>query len=185
MMGDSHELAGPAAWFLFSATTYVVPDLVPLRMDGFEIVAGSAVASRLSHGWPSPDADGHKVLAKLIPGGHRGPLHMPDLMSAVGAGLIWAAWGSPARSMVVAAAVAWMAHLAADMGWGKVPFLLAGGRRYGLTLDTDGWTERWLVRRLLLPLAVVSGVVAMWLATVGGIPALDMPSVSEVASWRP
>jgi hypothetical protein len=183
MMKDSHELAGPAAWFIYSAATYVVPDLAPLRMDAFEIVAGSAVASRLSHGWPSPDADGHKILAKLIPGGHRGPLHMPDLMAVVGAGLIWAAWGSPARSMVVAAVVAWIAHLAADMGWGKVPFALAGGKRCGLTLDTDGWAERWIVRRLLLPLAVASGAAALWLATVGTVPAVGVPSFAEVAAW--
>lgn len=177
MMGDSHARAGVAAWFTYAGAVTLIPAAAPLRMDVFELLAGAVVAGATSHGWLSPDADGHKWLAKLIPGGHRGPLHMPDLMAAVGAGLLYLAWDSPARSMVAALVVAWLVgHLASDAAFGKVPFLLAGGRRYGLSLETDGWFERVIVRKLLLPVALVAGAASAWMTS--GLP---VPSRQHVA----
>jgi hypothetical protein len=183
MMRPSHARVGPCAWFTFSAATYLIPEAEPLRPDLFEMFAGSIIASSTSHGWLSPDVDGHRWLGKLIPGGHRGPLHMPDLVLAVGALLLWLSRESPAQSMVAALLCGWIGHVIADLAFGKVPFALAGGKRYGLTLDTDGFVERWIVRRLLLPLAVVSAAAALWLAPVGAVPAVGVPSFAEVAAW--
>lgn len=176
MMGPSHSRSAVAAWFVTAGALTLAPAYtdVPLPvLDLWEVGYGAVVAGAVSHGWLSPDADGHRWLGKLIPGGHRGPLHMPDLVAVVCAALLWLSWASPARGMTMALTVGWLSHVAGDFFYGRVPFALTGGKRVGFELDTDGWVERWFVRRLLGVAAVVSGVAVVWVGLGMPVDAVD------------
>lgn len=169
MMGESHSRAGVVAWF--GLTTWQAAGGGE-ALDVWQVASGAILVAATARGWLSPDADGHRWLGKVIPGGHRGPLHCPDLVSAVGVLLWHLSVASSAHFAVGAVVVGWLSHLLGDALFGGVPFLVLGGRRrYGLRLDTDGWFERWVVRRLLLVMALAAGVLALATAVDPTIPA--------------
>lgn len=168
MMGESHSRAGVVTWFALTTAQTVRVGEGP---DVWQVAAGAVLVAATSRGWLSPDADGHRWLGKVIPGGHRGPLHCPDLVCAVGALLWYLSASSPAHFAVGAVIIGWLSHLLGDALFGGVPFFVLGARRrYGLRLDTDGWFERWVVRRLLLVFALVAGVLALATALDPTIP---------------
>lgn len=169
MMGESHSRAGVLTWFGV-ATWQATQGREAL--DVWQVASGAILVGATARGWLSPDADGHRWLGKIIPGGHRGPLHCPDLVFAVGALLWWLSAASPAHFAVGAVVIGWLSHLLGDALFGGVPFLVLGARRrYGLHLDTDGWFERWVVRRLLLVAALAAGVLAFATTARPGLPA--------------
>jgi hypothetical protein len=139
MMGPSHAVAGGVAWIA----------VAPLfGVHGWPLVAGVAVAAVSAHGRLSPDCDRYPLLAKFIPGGHRGLTH-------------WWPWpvlavflaGPPPFTLswpVLAVAVAWASHDVTDAVFGKVPIwpkITRHGVRWrcwGLGFRTGGWVERWI-----------------------------------------
>lgn len=150
-----HQAAAQAAWLTAAA-------LHP-GLSITEIICGAVVASSMAADDWSPDADQRGWMADLIPGGHRGVTHMPEVVAlalwgvihvTTEAGFGWFGW---------AAAAAWGSHLLVDAGWGRIPSLLLGGRRIGFKLNTGGPTEK----------------AATWLMAVGCVPllwwALGMP----------
>lgn len=174
MMGRTHRPLGVATWFTLAALLVATDWIV---LDVWQVLAGAIIAEATSSGPKSPDADGHPILARLIPGGHRGPLHMPDLVALVGALLLWLSGDSPAHFAVAAVVCGWLTHLLlGDLPFGGVPWavlwlVFRDGRRHGLKLRTDGWFERTLVRRAMLPLSWVAGTAAV-AATTGAWPVL-------------
>jgi membrane-bound metal-dependent hydrolase YbcI (DUF457 family) len=182
MMGRSHAPAGTLTWFGVSAALAIAPAYTdaPLpELDVFQVVYGAVMAGATAHDWLSPDADRHPILGRLIPGGHRGPLHTPEIVAAISALLLWLSWDSPAAGTSLAVAVGWMSHVLADAVFGEVPWLIAGGRRHGLGLDTDGVFERCVVRPLLAPAACLAGAFAI--AASAGLPAVEWTAAA--ARW--
>ncbi len=101
-------------------------------------------------------------MAKIIPGGHRGPTHMPELVAGV-LFLLTMVAGDDLDWFVLAAAAAWGSHLFVDFFWGGIPFALAtlaGNRkRIGFKLDTGGPTEEmvtWGLTMAAFPLAYLA-----------------------------
>lgn len=151
-----HQATAQATWLTYCATH---------PMGWQEIVCGAVVASSMCADDWSPDADRGGWIAKLLPGGHRGVTHMPEVVLAglwvihhflTGRGYDW---------FVIAAGAGWLSHLAADFVHGRIPFLLLGGRRLGFTFDTGGPFETavtWLLTIACLPLA--------WMAFGGPLP---------------
>lgn len=147
-----HQAAAQSTWLTYCA--YLQHAGTPL--DWQEIACGCVVASSMCADDWSPDVDQRGWLAKLIPGGHRGPTHMPEVVLAAlwlvhhflgGRGYDW---------FSLAAAAGWGSHLAADFFFGRIPFLVLGGRRVGFTFDTGGFVERvvtWLLAVACVPLA--------------------------------
>jgi hypothetical protein len=145
-----HQAAAQAAWLGFAAVH-------PLPWQ--QVVAGAVVASSMCADDWSPDVDQGGWLANVLPGGHRWVTHMPELVAALAwaviyfsttAGFGWFGW---------AAAAAWGSHLAVDCLFGRIPLLILGGRRVGLTFDTGGFTERvltWAFTVAALPLAWIA-----------------------------
>jgi hypothetical protein len=180
MMGPSHSRAGVAAWFAW--TTWQAYQGQGEVLDVYEVTAGAVLSGAASRGWLSPDIDGHRWLGRVIPGGHRGPLHCPDFVLVLSALLWHFSASSGAHFAVQAVTIGWASHLLGDFFFGGVPFLLLGGKkRYGPDLDTDGWFEVWIVRRLLLAAAVPAGVLAV---ATSFYPALPAEILSVYASGR-
>lgn len=150
-----HEAAAQFAWLGFC-----VIEPQPWQI----VIAGAVVASSTCSGDWSPDADQGAWVGKLIPGGHRGPTHMPELVALT----LWLfADLSPALLdwFVMAVAAGWGSHLATDCGWGRIPLLVLGGKRVGLRFKTGGQIESvvaWFLSVASLPLA--------WVAFGGPIP---------------
>lgn len=146
MNGTGHRIVANASWLAIAGAIHVGP---------MEVLCGAIVASSMSSDDFSPDVDQRGLLAKVIPGGHRGMTHTPELVTAglwlfiwltTSAGYPWFGW---------AAAAGWGSHLLADMAWGRIPFLITGGRRVGLTLDTGGPAEHavaWVLGLACVPL---------------------------------
>jgi hypothetical protein len=132
------------------------------------LAAGAAIALACGHGHLSPDADHPAVaplLARLVPGGHRGILHWPPIPAA-----LW--WAAPLTGVyawqVLAVALSWASHLAADLICGELPWWPRRGRRggwhrWGLGLATGGRFERWVA----LPLALT---VSCWATATTTLP---------------
>lgn len=147
MMGPSHRVAGVAAWLAFADLT---------RAAAVPVAAGVVLAAATSHGRLSPDMDNYPLLAKVIPGGHRGIAHwwpVPALfLLALFTSVPW--W------IPVSVTVAWGSHLVTDAVFGKasrnrpagVPVLRSRGRwRYvGVGLKAGGATEKWVAVPLFL-----------------------------------
>jgi len=155
-MGPEHRVAAVAAWLGVAPHLGVTPG---------QLVVGTLFAGAAGHGRLSPDADQEGWLAKLIPGGHRGITHwwpVTLVMFLAGTRLGTYGW------QVEAVAVAWASHLGGDVVFGEIPVLpRRGGRwvRFGVGLDTGGWSERWVARPLLL-----LTVLALALVDAGVIP---------------
>jgi membrane-bound metal-dependent hydrolase YbcI (DUF457 family) len=120
-----------------------------------ELAFGAIVASATASDDYSPDADQRGMWAKLIPGGHRGPTHTPEIVALALAGVIWltAARGYPWAGWAVAAG--WGSHLLGDWLFGAIPWLILGGRRAGLGLKTGGRVEAalsWVLGVACVPL---------------------------------
>jgi hypothetical protein len=147
-----HQMAAQAAWLAVAGHQGFAPQ---------EIFTGAVVASAMCADDWSPDSDQGGWVARFVPKGHRGPLHMPEVALA----LIWLVQhvtvGRGYDFFWQAAAVAWLTHLAIDLPWGKIPLLILGGRRVGLTLDTGGPTEK-----VVTFLLAVAAVPLLWLALV-------------------
>lgn len=160
-----HQAAAQATWL--GLCTY--EQLAGNWSMGWEhVVAGAVVASSMCADDWSPDADQGGVMAKIIPGGHRGPTHMPELVAGV-LYLLTMAAPEDLDWFVLAAAAAWGSHLAMDFFWGGIPFALAtltgNSRRIGFRLDTGGPAES--VVTLLL---TASSVPLAYLALGGSLP---------------
>jgi membrane-bound metal-dependent hydrolase YbcI (DUF457 family) len=142
-----HQCAAQAAWLAVAGHQGYAPA---------EVITGAIVASAMCADDWSPDSDQGGWVAKVVPGGHRGLLHMPE----VALGLIWLTKhfteGRGYDWFWQATAVAWLTHLAIDLPWGKIPFLIFGGHRVGFKLKTGGPTERavtFLLAAASMPLA--------------------------------
>jgi hypothetical protein len=134
-MGPQHRVAAAAAW-LATATH--------LGVGGWQLAAGTVIAGAAGHGILSPDVDQRGLLADVIPGGHRGITHWWPIPVA----MWWA---------VLAVAIAWASHIAADAIFGAVPLtprLRGGWVHSGIGLRTGGFTERWVARWVLLAIVV-------------------------------
>jgi membrane-bound metal-dependent hydrolase YbcI (DUF457 family) len=111
MMGPSHRIAGVAAWL----------GVAPLvGVTDWRVAAGAGVAGAFAHGRLSPDMDIYPLLGTLIPGGHRGITHVwiwPVLVALLAFACRPAGWWF----VVLAVAVAWGSHVAADGVFGRVP----------------------------------------------------------------
>lgn len=163
-MRIGHQAAAQATWLSYCA----------LNPTGWqEIVCGAVVASSMCADDWSPDVDQGGYIAKILPGGHRGLTHMPEVVIAAlwvvnhflaGRGYDWFALGAGA---------AWLSHLTVDFGWGRIPFLLLGGRRLGFKLNTGGPAERvvtWALSGGCLPLAWVAFGATSIFPWPGGLP---------------
>jgi len=154
-----HQAAAQATWLGICSYRQLAPDM-PLSWQ--HVVAGAVVASSMCADDWSPDADQGGVMAKIIPGGHRGPTHMPELVGVVlytlgtlvGRDLDW---------FVLAASAAWGSHLFVDFFWGGIPFAAAtlsgNHRRIGFRLDTGGPAEQVvtvILTAAAIPLAYVA-----------------------------
>lgn len=124
-----------------------------------EITCGMVVASSMCADDWSPDVDHRGWIAKVLPGGHRGISHMPEVVI----GALWLIHhflaGRGYDWFPLAAGAAWGSHLAADFLHGRIPFLILGGRRVGFTFDTGGRVEAaltWVLTVACLPLAWVA-----------------------------
>jgi hypothetical protein len=157
MMDRGHRRTNAAIWFGLAAAGV-------LPVDPVSLFLGAAMVSATSSDDYSPDADQKGLVAKLVPGGHRGPTHMPELVAGscwilvhltAQRGYGWVGW---------AITVGWLGHLAADGVFGRIPFLILGGRRVGLGLKTGGRIEgfmAWAFGIAVVPLLVV----ALWRLT--------------------
>ena len=165
MNGAGHRLAGAATGAAWAVTT------VPYSLS--VVAMSAAVASATSHGWMSPDADQCRPfvwLQKITPNGgrwgdpfgHRRATHWlgwPILAWYATSG--WAGWDITTARLLI---LGWASHLLADLFWGTVPFAPWGGWHFGFSLDTGGFTERFLTWG---PLPLLLG----WLLL--GAPGLD------------
>lgn len=146
MNGTGHRIAANATWLAIAGLIHIGPA---------EILCGAIVASSTAADDFSPDIDQRGILADLIPGGHRGPTHMPELV-ALGLGLfVWLTTTSGYPWFGWAVAAGWGSHLFMDMWWGRIPFLILGGRRFGTKLDTGGPAEHavaWALGVACVPL---------------------------------
>jgi membrane-bound metal-dependent hydrolase YbcI (DUF457 family) len=150
-----HEAAAQFAWLGFCATHDQPWQIV---------IAGAVVASSTCSGDWSPDSDQGAWVGKLIPGGHRGPTHMPELV-ALALWLFAYCAGPELDWFVMAVTAGWLSHLVADAAFGRIPLLVLGGRRVGLRFKTGGKVEdvlAWCLSVAALPLA--------WVALGGPIP---------------
>jgi hypothetical protein len=152
MNGPAHRAVAVATWLA------AAPHLGVTHPG--HLAAGTAIALACGHGHLSPDADSNTVaplLARLIPGGHRGVLHLWAVPLAIG-------WAAPLTGVyswqVLAVALAWASHIAADAICGEVPIAprtRGGWHRAGLSLATGGAFER----RVATPAAILA---AAWCA---------------------
>jgi hypothetical protein len=161
MMRLGHQAAAQTTWLGYC--TWLTMHGQP--MDWREVACGAVVASSMCADDWSPDVDQGGWLAKVIPGGHRGITHTPEIVAVLlwlvhyalaGRGYDWFPRGATA---------AWGSHLAVDFICGRIPFLILGGRRIGLGLRTGGLGEAaltWLMTVACLPLA--------WVALGGPLP---------------
>jgi hypothetical protein len=145
------QMAVQAGWLGYCAMT---PGL-----GWQEVMCGAIVASSMAADDWSPDADQGGWVAKIVPGGHRGPLHMPEVVAVGMYGLDRVLEGRGYDWFAHAAAIAWGIHLATDFVCGRIPFLILGGRRVGLGFKTGG-----LLERVLTFLLAVACVPLAWLA---------------------
>lgn len=122
-----------------------------------EVLMGAVVASSMCADDWSPDADQGGWTAKILPGGHRGPTHMPEAV-AVTLFLMWQVLAPDHAWFVLAAGAAWGSHLLLDAIFGGIPWLvptmLGYRKRVGLGLKTGGPADRALA----------------WCFTVGSVP---------------
>lgn len=154
-----HQAAAQATWLGYCSYEQL---LGGWDLSWQHVLAGAVVASSMCADDWSPDADQGGVMAKIIPGGHRGPTHMPELVA--GALYLLAMVATDDLDwFVYAAAAAWGSHLAMDFFFGGIPFALASvlgtRKRIGLKLDTGGPTEKvltGLLTGLALPLAYIA-----------------------------
>ncbi|MCE0540298.1 hypothetical protein LWF15_32865 [Kineosporia rhizophila] len=154
-----HQAAAQATWLSICSYEQLYGDW---HLGWQHVVAGAVVASSMCADDWSPDADQGGVMAKIIPGGHRGPTHMPELVFAVLYGLSLVL--TPDLDwFLMAAAAAWGSHLAADFLFGGIPFALAtltgNSRRIGAGFKTGGKFEKVLtgtLTALSLPLAYIA-----------------------------
>lgn len=156
MMRLGHQAAAQTAWLGYCAWVEI-SGRPPL--DWREILCGAVVASSMCADDWSPDVDQGGWLAKVIPGGHRGITHTPELVIP----LLWLVHhmlaGRGYDWFALAAAAAWGSHLLVDFACGRIPFLLLGGRRVGLGFRTGGTVEAaltWLMTATCLPLGWVA-----------------------------
>ncbi|MBT0770876.1 hypothetical protein KIH74_18195 [Kineosporia sp. J2-2] len=154
-----HQAAAQATWLGVCTFERLVVD-TPLTWQ--HVLAGAIVASSMCADDWSPDADQGGYMAKIIPGGHRGPTHMPELVAAV-LFLLGRVAGQDLDWFVAAAAAAWGSHLFVDFFWGGIPFgiaTLAGNKkRIGFKLDTGGPAEEVVTTGLTciaIPLAYIA-----------------------------
>ncbi len=162
-----HQAAAQAAWLGFCTGERLL--LHDSALSWQHVLTGMVVASSMCADDWSPDSDQGGVMAKIIPGGHRGPTHMPELVAAVLFGLTFVV-GDDLDWFVLAAAAAWGSHLFVDFFWGGIPFLIPTlfgyKKRIGTKLDTGGPAEHWMTL-VLVTLAIPLGYVAFG----GDIPA--------------
>ena len=158
MNGRAHRAVAVATWLTAAPHLGVTRPL--------EYAVGAAVALACGHGHLSPDCDHPSIspwLAAVIPGGHRGITHWPPVTAA----LLLAAQHAGAYSwQVLAVALAWASHQAADAICGEIPLwprARGGWHRAGLCLATGGWFERYIA----LPAALAT---SCWAAAATGLP---------------
>jgi hypothetical protein len=150
-----HQAAAQFAWLGYAA--YSAHSAAPMGWQ--EIACGMVVASSMCADDWSPDADQGGWVAKILPGGHRGVSHMPELVLVglwvihhyvSGRGYDW---------FILAAGAGWLSHLIADACFGRIPLLILGGRRVGFTFKTGSRVEAaltWVLSVGCLPLAWVA-----------------------------
>ena len=164
MNGPGHRVVAVAAWLGAAPHLGVTTP--------WQVAAGAVIAGACGHGRLSPDMDHPTVaplLARLVPGGHRGILHWPPVPLV----MLWAAGHTGVYAwQALAVAVAWVSHLAADAVFGKIPLwprVRRGWHRAGLGLATGGQVERWVA----VPAATVAA--AWW----GGLVAVHAAAASR------
>lgn len=154
MNGPGHRVVAVAAWLGAAPHLGVT---VP-----WQVAAGAVVAGACGHGRLSPDMDHPTVaplLARLVPGGHRGILHWWPVPLV----LLWAAFHAGVYAwQVEAVAVAWASHIAGDAIFGEVPLFpraRGGWYRNGVGLHTGGLVERWAAIPAATLVAVLWGAI--------------------------
>ncbi len=154
-----HQAAAQATWLGICSYEQLIG-----RWDlGWQhVLAGCIVASSMCADDWSPDVDQGGWMAKIIPGGHRGPTHMPEIVGAVLFGLSLV-MPPDLDWFLMAAAAAWGSHLAGDFLCGGIPWAAAtlGGnrKRIGFGIKTGGPVEKALTTFLTVisfPLAYVA-----------------------------
>ncbi|GAA3636215.1 hypothetical protein GCM10022223_63330 [Kineosporia mesophila] len=154
-----HQAAAQATWLSVCTAERFLGEQA---LSWQHVVAGAIVASSMCADDWSPDSDQGGVMAKIIPGGHRGPTHMPELVAGV-LYLLTVVAGDDLDWFVIAAAAAWGSHLAVDFFWGGIPFgiltLMGNKKRMGFKLNTGGPAEEvvtWIMTFASVPLAYLA-----------------------------